>query len=179
VVTAAGIIMASVFSGFILAPDTIIASIGFALAIGVLVDAFVVRMTLTPAVMLLLGKIAWYIPRWLDKVLPNVDIEGEKLLASLNGPAMAGRELVAVGAPGADGQHDPGSAHGVASGNGAAQVNAATSGNGAATGNGAVSTNGAASRNGARIPEGAHSVEAVGPEGREVFERIVATNQPR
>ena len=87
VVTAAGIIMASVFSGFILAPDTIIASIGFALAIGVLVDAFIVRMTLTPAAMTLLGKVAWYIPRWLDKVLPNVDIEGEKLLASLNGPA--------------------------------------------------------------------------------------------
>ena len=83
VVTAAGIIMASVFAGFILAPDTIIASIGFALAIGVLVDAFVVRMTLTPAVMTLLGKAAWYLPRWLDKVLPNVDIEGEKLLASL------------------------------------------------------------------------------------------------
>ena len=85
--TAAGIIMASVFSGFILAPDTIIASIGFALAIGVLVDAFIVRMTLTPAVMTLLGKVAWYLPRWLDKVLPNVDIEGEKLLASLNAAA--------------------------------------------------------------------------------------------
>src|SRR6478672_6371977 len=103
VVTAAGIIMASVFSGFILAPDTIIASIGFALAIGVLVDAFVVRMTLTPAAMTLLGKVAWYIARWLDKVLPNVDIEGEKLLASLNGPGSNGRELVAVGANGADG----------------------------------------------------------------------------
>ena len=87
VVTAAGIIMASVFAGFILAPDTIIASIGFALAIGVLVDAFVVRMTLTPAVMTLLGKAAWYLPRWLDKVLPNVDIEGEKLLASLDHPS--------------------------------------------------------------------------------------------
>ena len=92
VVTAAGIIMASVFAGFILAPDTIIASIGFALAIGVLVDAFIVRMTLTPAVMTLLGKVAWYLPRWLDKVLPNVDIEGEKLLASLNSG-------VGIGAP--------------------------------------------------------------------------------
>jgi len=83
VVTAAGIIMASVFSGFILAPDTIIASVGFALAVGVLVDAFVVRMTLTPAVMTLLGRTAWYLPRWLDRVLPNVDIEGERLLAKL------------------------------------------------------------------------------------------------
>ena len=83
VVTAAGIIMASVFSGFILAPDTIIASIGLALAIGVLVDAFVVRMTLTPAAMTLLGRSAWYLPRWLGRVLPNVDIEGERLLAKL------------------------------------------------------------------------------------------------
>ena len=87
VVTAAGIIMASVFAGFILAPDTIIASIGFALAIGVLVDAFVVRMTLTPAVMTLLDRTAWYLPTWLGRVLPNVDIEGEKLLASLTAAA--------------------------------------------------------------------------------------------
>src|SRR6476646_9059968 len=130
VVTAAGIIMASVFSGFILAPDTIIASIGFALAIGVLVDAFVVRMTLTPAVMLLLGKIAWYIPRWLDKVLPNVDIEGEKLLASLNGAGTADGEPVAVGAAGAGGPSDAGRAHGAASGNGAAHINGVVAGNG-------------------------------------------------
>jgi len=83
VVTAAAIIMTSVFSGFILAPDTIIASIGFALGVGVLADAFLVRMTIVPAVMTLLGKAAWYIPRGLDAVLPSVDIEGEKLLASL------------------------------------------------------------------------------------------------
>jgi RND superfamily putative drug exporter len=79
VVTAAAIIMGSVFGGFILAPDTIIASIGFALALGVLVDAFVVRMTLVPAVMTLIGRRAWYLPRWLDRVLPNVDIEGAAL----------------------------------------------------------------------------------------------------
>ncbi|MEO7125206.1 MAG: MMPL family transporter [Nakamurella sp.] len=79
VVTAAAIIMGSVFGGFILAPDSIIASIGFALALGVLVDAFVVRMTLVPAVMTLLGRHAWYLPKWLDKILPNVDIEGAAL----------------------------------------------------------------------------------------------------
>jgi len=83
VVTAAAIIMTSVFAGFILAPDTIIASIGFALAVGVLADAFLVRMTIVPAVMTLLGKKAWYIPRWLDKALPSVDIEGDKLLRKL------------------------------------------------------------------------------------------------
>ena len=87
VITAAGIIMASVFAGFMLSPDTIIASIGFALATGVLVDAFVVRMTLTPALMTLLGRTSWYLPRWLDKVLPNVDIEGKKLLESLDHPS--------------------------------------------------------------------------------------------
>lgn len=79
VVAAAAIIMGSVFGGFIMAPDSIIASMGFALALGVLVDAFVVRMTLVPAVMALLGKHAWHLPKWLDRVLPNVDVEGARL----------------------------------------------------------------------------------------------------
>lgn len=79
VVTAAAIIMGSVFAGFIMAPDSIIASMGFALALGVLVDAFVVRMTLVPAVMALLGRHAWYLPKWLERALPNVDIEGAGL----------------------------------------------------------------------------------------------------
>jgi RND superfamily putative drug exporter len=92
VVTAAAIIMASVFCGFIMAPDSIIASIGFALGMGVLVDAFVVRMTLVPAVMTLLGRRAWYLPRWLDRILPNVDIEG----AALQPPAPPERKLAGV-----------------------------------------------------------------------------------
>ena len=83
VVVAAALIMTSVFAGFILAPDAIIASIGLALGIGVLADAFLVRMTLVPAVMTLLGKAGWYLPRWLDRILPNVDIEGAKLLERL------------------------------------------------------------------------------------------------
>ncbi len=89
VVSAAGIIMISVFSGFVLSDDTIIKSMGFALAFGVLVDAFVVRQTLVPAVMSLLGDRAWWLPRWLDRVLPRVDVEGEKLrrhLADADGP---------------------------------------------------------------------------------------------
>jgi len=90
VVVAAAIIMTSVFAGFILAPDAIIASIGFALGLGVLVDAFMVRMTLVPAVMTLLGKSGWYLPKWLDKILPDVDIEGAKLLAQLE-PAGHGK----------------------------------------------------------------------------------------
>ena len=77
VVTAAGIIMVSVFAGFITNHDATIQAIGFGLAVGILVDAFIVRMTLVPIVMSLLGKAAWWIPRWLDKILPNISIEGE------------------------------------------------------------------------------------------------------
>jgi RND superfamily putative drug exporter len=83
VVTAAALIMTSVFAGFILLDDPVIKSMGFALAIGVAIDAFVVRMTIVPAVISLLGRSAWWLPRWLDRVLPNVDIEGERLRAEL------------------------------------------------------------------------------------------------
>ncbi|GIF77197.1 MMPL family transporter [Asanoa siamensis] len=86
VVTAAALIMISVFAGFVLIDDPIIKSIGFALALGVAIDAFVVRMTIVPAVMSLLGRGAWWLPRWLDRALPNVDIEGEKLRAELVEP---------------------------------------------------------------------------------------------
>jgi RND superfamily putative drug exporter len=79
VVTAAALIMTSVFAGFILLDDPVIKSMGFALAIGVAIDAFIVRMTIVPAVVSLLGRAAWWLPGWLSKILPNVDIEGEKL----------------------------------------------------------------------------------------------------
>ncbi|WP_061290486.1 MMPL family transporter [Herbidospora cretacea] len=79
VVTAAALIMTSVFGGFVFMDDPIIKSMGFALAIGVLIDAFVVRMTLVPAVMAMLGRSAWWLPRWLDRILPDLDVEGEKL----------------------------------------------------------------------------------------------------
>ncbi len=96
VVTAAALIMGAVFSGFILEDDAIIKSIGFALAFGILVDAFVVRMTLIPALMSLLGKRAWWLPRWLDRALPRVDIEGETLRSEHGAPAAAGAEKAAV-----------------------------------------------------------------------------------
>lgn len=60
-----------------------IKQIGFALAFGVFVDAFVVRMTLVPAVMAMFGDTAWWLPRWLDRLLPILDIEGDKLIRSL------------------------------------------------------------------------------------------------
>lgn len=80
VVVAAALIMTSVFAGFVFAEDSLIQSIGFALAFGVAVDAFVVRMTIVPALMSLFGKAAWWLPRWLDRILPNVDVEGAKLV---------------------------------------------------------------------------------------------------
>lgn len=79
VVTAAAIIMVSVFAGFVFSHVAAIRPIGFALAFGVLVDAFVVRMTLVPAVLHLAGEKAWWLPRWLDRVLPDVDVEGARL----------------------------------------------------------------------------------------------------
>ncbi|SFR92572.1 putative drug exporter of the RND superfamily [Microbacterium sp. cf046] len=79
VVTAAALIMVSVFGGFIFSQSTMIRSIGFGLAFGVLLDAFVVRMLLMPALMHLLGRSAWWLPRWLDRVMPNVDLEGASL----------------------------------------------------------------------------------------------------
>ncbi|KZM33807.1 MMPL family transporter [Oerskovia enterophila] len=79
VVTAAAIIMIAVFGGFIFSHSAMIRPIGFALAFGVLVDAFVVRMMLVPALMHLAGDKAWWLPRWLDKILPDVDVEGASL----------------------------------------------------------------------------------------------------
>jgi len=79
VVTAAGLIMIGVFAGFILPDDAIIKSIGFALATGILIDAYLIRMTLIPALMSVLGERAWWLPRLLQSVIPNVDIEGAGL----------------------------------------------------------------------------------------------------
>ncbi|MFB7502432.1 MMPL family transporter [Streptomyces broussonetiae] len=79
VVTAAAIIMMAVFSGFIGSSESMIKMIGFGLAIAVFFDAFIVRMAIVPAVLALLGKRAWWLPKWLDRALPNVDVEGEGL----------------------------------------------------------------------------------------------------
>ncbi|MEU1436113.1 MMPL family transporter [Streptomyces sp. NPDC005786] len=87
VVTAAAVIMIAVFSGFIGSSESMIKMIGFSLAIAVFFDAFVVRMAIVPAVLALLGKRAWWLPRWLDRVLPNVDVEGEGLRKELAGTA--------------------------------------------------------------------------------------------
>jgi RND superfamily putative drug exporter len=75
VVVAAALIMGSVFAAFILTPDRITKEFGLLLAVAILTDALVVRMTLVPAFLTLMGEKAWYIPRWLDRALPNITIE--------------------------------------------------------------------------------------------------------
>ncbi|MEU6139285.1 MMPL family transporter [Streptomyces sp. NPDC047081] len=79
VVAAAAVIMMAVFGGFITSSESMIKMIGFGLAIAVFFDAFVVRMAIVPAVLALLGRRAWWLPKWLDRALPNVDVEGEGL----------------------------------------------------------------------------------------------------
>lgn len=79
IVVAAAAIMAAVFGGFALSPSPLVASIALALTIGVIADAFIVRMIIVPAALSLLGRSAWWIPSWLDKALPNLDTEGRAL----------------------------------------------------------------------------------------------------
>lgn len=79
VVIAAALIMITVFGGFAFSHLATIRPIGFGLAIGVLIDAFLVRLLLVPAAMTILNKSAWYIPKWIDRAMPDVDVEGTKL----------------------------------------------------------------------------------------------------
>ncbi|MFJ6721083.1 MMPL family transporter [Streptomyces sp. NPDC091259] len=96
VVVAAAVIMIAVFSGFIGASEQMVKMIGFGLAVAVFFDAFVVRMAIVPAVLALLGHKAWWLPKWLDRLLPNVDVEGESLRKHLgeSGGPERDRELV-------------------------------------------------------------------------------------
>ncbi|WP_022886550.1 MMPL family transporter [Glaciibacter superstes] len=101
VVTAAALIMFFVFFAFVPEGTGAIKGIAFALAIGVALDAFLVRMTLVPAAIALAGKAAWWLPRWLSRLLPNVDIEGEGLrhhLADLDWAKGRGEAITADGA---------------------------------------------------------------------------------
>jgi RND superfamily putative drug exporter len=79
VVVAAALIMFSVFASFVHIDDATVRAIAFGLAVGILVDAFLVRMTLVPAVLAVLGRTAWWLPRRLDRLLPDLDVEGAKL----------------------------------------------------------------------------------------------------
>jgi RND superfamily putative drug exporter len=79
VVGSAAVIMIAVFASFIFSPDPTTKSLGFALALGVLIDAFVIRMTVVPATMYIFKGAAWWLPHWMRRVLPDLDIEGSKL----------------------------------------------------------------------------------------------------
>jgi RND superfamily putative drug exporter len=83
VVASAAIIMIAVFASFIFSPDPTTKSLGFALALGVLIDAFVIRMTVIPATMYIFGDAAWWLPGWLGRLLPDLDIEGRTLPESV------------------------------------------------------------------------------------------------
>lgn len=109
VVTAAAIIMISVFAGFIGAGEPMIKMMGFGLAVAILFDAFIVRMAIVPAVLALLGDKAWWLPKWLDRIIPNVDVEGEKLQQYLEAQQ---------GGPGQGGDSGPGSGGSGGPGNG-------------------------------------------------------------
>src|SRR3712207_2981630 len=89
VVTAAALIMFFVFFAFVPEGSGAIKPIALALAVGIAFDAFLVRMTLVPAAMALAGRAAWYLPAWLGRILPNVDIEGEGLEVRRHGEAWA------------------------------------------------------------------------------------------
>ncbi|GAA3506976.1 MMPL family transporter [Streptomyces showdoensis] len=98
VVGAAAVIMAGVFSGFVLEENDFVKMIGFGLAAAVLFDAFVVRMAIVPALFALLGRSAWWLPRWLDRLLPDLDVEGERPARAEGAvPADAARERHPVG----------------------------------------------------------------------------------
>ncbi|MGA5122269.1 MMPL family transporter [Streptomyces pseudogriseolus] len=85
VVGAAALIMMAVFGGFMTGGETMVKMVGFGLASAVFFDAFVVRMAFVPAVLALLGKTGWWLPRWADRLLPRVDVEGEALTRRARG----------------------------------------------------------------------------------------------
>lgn len=88
----------SVFAAFIAQDMAFIKTMGFALAVAVFFDAFVVRMMIIPATMFLLDDKAWWLPKWLDKILPNVDVEGEGLSELHEARTEELKENVGVGA---------------------------------------------------------------------------------
>ena len=81
VITSAAAIMVCVFTSFVLNGDPLVKEFGVGLAVAIAIDSTLVRCLLVPAVMVLLGKRAWWLPRWMDRVIPHVSIEGEEYFA--------------------------------------------------------------------------------------------------
>jgi putative drug exporter of the RND superfamily len=100
IILAAGVIMTSVFLGFVTDPDVVVKTIGLGLAAAILIDVLVVRMVVAPAVMTLLGDRAWTLPAWLDRVLPRISLEGDlRDEESTPEPADRERRGIAPGRP--------------------------------------------------------------------------------
>jgi putative drug exporter of the RND superfamily len=81
IILAAGVIMTSVFLGFVTDPEVVVKTIGLGLAAAILIDVLIVRMVVAPAVMTLLGDRAWTLPAWLDRVLPRISLDGDRASA--------------------------------------------------------------------------------------------------
>jgi RND superfamily putative drug exporter len=94
IILAAGAIMTAVFLGFVSDPEVVVKTIGLGLASAILIDVLVVRMVVAPAVITLLGDRAWWLPAWLDRILPRISLEGEAA------PAAGGAEPHEPGARG-------------------------------------------------------------------------------
>ena len=91
IIKTAAAIMVVVFTSFVLSTDPTVKMLAIGMAVAVLIDATIVRMILVPAIMSLLGDRAWWIPRWLDKVLPNFELEGPTPNAPAPAPALLNR----------------------------------------------------------------------------------------
>ena len=96
VVVAAALVMFAVFASFVSADDSIVKPIALAAAAGVLADAFVVRMTIIPAALAFLGHSAWWLPKWLDRLLPQVDVEGRSLTVVGTSPGASHTNLAVI-----------------------------------------------------------------------------------
>jgi RND superfamily putative drug exporter len=107
VITTAALIMIVVFLSFVLDTDPTVKMLAVGMAAAVLIDASVIRMILVPAVMTLLGHHAWYMPRWLDKITPNLDIEGSEHLASLAAMEQVATEKTIIPPPGGPAEDKP------------------------------------------------------------------------
>ena len=102
VITSAAAIMVCVFTSFVLVGDPVVKEFGVGLAVAIAIDSTLVRCLLVPAVMVLLGKRAWWIPGWLDKIVPHISIEGEEYFAKRDAAVAAAGAPLAVGADSAD-----------------------------------------------------------------------------
>jgi RND superfamily putative drug exporter len=96
VITSAAAIMVCVFTSFVLNGDPVVKEFGVGLAVAIAIDSTLVRCLLVPAVMVLLGKRAWWLPRWMDRLLPHISIEGEEYFAERDAAAVAARPTPAA-----------------------------------------------------------------------------------